>query len=76
MYFNCIIPPLFQKKYPDKLGEKLIIKIIRSIRKFMKEFEYSMMKNDEIFYTFISTEKECEFEKRKIYIIKLQDLIL
>jgi hypothetical protein len=66
IYVNCVIPPLCKKNYTDRFSEQLIAKRTRSIEKFMKGILiHPLMKNDEIFYNFISTENESEFEKKK-----------
>ena len=66
IYVNCVIPPLCKKNYADRFSEQLIAKRTRSIEKFMKGILiHPLMKNDDIFYNFISTENEAEFEKKK-----------
>lgn len=66
IYVNCVIPPLCKKNYTDRFSEVLIAKRTRSIEKFMKGILlHPLMKNDEVFYNFISTEKESDFEKKK-----------
>ena len=66
IYVNCVIPPLCKKNYADRFNEQLIAKRTRSIEKFMNGILiHPLMKNDEIFYNFISTESESQFEKKK-----------
>ena len=66
IYINCIIPPLCKKNYTDRFSEVLIAKRTRSIEKFMKGILiHPLIKHDEIFYNFISTENESDFEKKK-----------
>ena len=73
IYINCIIPPLCKKNYTDRFSEVLIAKRTRSIEKFMKGILiHPLIRNDEIFYNFISTESEAEFEKKKKIYNKIQ----
>ena len=73
IYINCIIPPLCKKNYTDRFSEVLIAKRTRSIEKFMKGIlSHPLIRNDEIFYNFISTESEAEFEKKKKIYNKIQ----
>ena len=66
IYVNCVIPPLCKKNFSDRFSELLIAKRTRSIEKFMKGILiHPLMRHDEIFYNFISTENESEFEKKK-----------
>ena len=66
IYINCVIPPLCKKNYTDRFSELLIAKRTRSIEKFMKGILiHPLIKHDEIFYNFISTENESDFEKKK-----------
>ena len=66
VYVNCVIPPLCKKNYHGRFNELLISKRTRSIEKFMKGILiHPIMKNSEIFYNFISIDKEAEFEKKK-----------
>ena len=66
IYVNCVIPPLCKKNYADRFNEVLIAKRTRSIEKFMNGILiHPLMKNSEIFYNFISMEKEADFEKKK-----------
>jgi sorting nexin-7/30/sorting nexin-8 len=66
IYVNCVIPPLCKKNYADRFSEVLIAKRTRSIEKFMKGILlHPLLRNDEVFYNFISTENESEFEKKK-----------
>ena len=73
IYINCVIPPLCKKNYTDRFSEVLIAKRTRSIEKFMKGILiHPLIRNDEIFYNFISTESEAEFEKKKKIYNKIQ----
>ena len=66
IYINCVIPPLCKKNYTDRFSELLIAKRTRSIEKFMKGILiHPLIRHDEIFYNFISTENESDFEKKK-----------
>ena len=66
IYVNCVIPPLCKKNFSDRFSELLIAKRTRSIEKFMKGILiHPLIRHDEIFYNFISTENESEFEKKK-----------
>ena len=66
IYINCVIPPLCKKNYSDRFSEVLISKRTRSIEKFMKGILiHPIMRNSDIFYKFISIEKEADFEKKK-----------
>lgn len=66
IYVNCVIPPLCKKNFSDRFSELLIAKRTRSIEKFMKGILiHPLMRHDEIFYNFISTENESDFEKKK-----------
>jgi hypothetical protein len=66
IYVNCVIPPLCKKNFTGRFSELLIAKRTRSIEKFMKGILiHPLMRHDEIFYNFISTENEAEFEKKK-----------
>ena len=66
IYVNCVIPPLCKKNYADRFNEVLISKRTRSIEKFMNGvLIHPLMRNSEIFYNFISIEKESDFEKKK-----------
>ena len=66
IYVNCVIPPLCKKNYAGRFSEVLISKRTRSIEKFMNGILiHPLMKNSEIFYNFISMEKEADFEKKK-----------
>jgi sorting nexin-7/30/sorting nexin-8 len=66
IYVNCVIPPLCKKNYADRFNELLISKRTRSIEKFMKGvLIHPLMRNSEIFYNFISIEKESDFDKKK-----------
>ena len=66
IYVNCVIPPLCKKNYPGRFNELLIAKRTRSIEKFMKGILiHPIMRNSEIFYNFISIDKDTEFEKKK-----------
>ena len=66
VYINCVIPPLCKKNYSDRFSEVLIAKRTRSIEKFMKGILiHPLMKNSDIFYNFISIEKEADFDKKK-----------
>ena len=66
IYVNCVIPPLCKKNFSDRFNELLIAKRTRSIEKFMKGILiHPLMRHDEIFYNFISTENESDFEKKK-----------
>ena len=66
VYINCVIPPLCKKNYTDRFNEVLIAKRTRAIEKFMKGILiHPIMKNSDIFYNFISIEKETDFDKKK-----------
>ena len=66
IYANYVIPPLCKKNYTDRFSEVLISKRTRSIEKFMNGILiHPIMKNSDIFYNFISIEKEADFEKKK-----------
>ena len=66
VYVNCVIPPLCKKNYSDRFSEVLIAKRTRSIERFMKGILiHPLLKNSDIFYNFISIEKEADFEKKK-----------
>ena len=66
IYVNCVIPPLCKKNFSSRFSELLIAKRTRSIEKFMKGILiHPLMRHDEIFYNFISTENEADFEKKK-----------
>ena len=66
IFINCVIPPLCKKNYAGRFSEVLIAKRTRSIEKFMNGILiHPLMKNSEIFYNFISMEKEADFEKKK-----------
>jgi len=66
VYVNCVIPPLCKKNYADRFSEVLISKRTRSIEKFMNGvLNHPLIRNSDIFYSFISTENEAEFEKKK-----------
>ena len=66
IYINCVIPPLCKKNYQGRFSQVLIAKRTRSIEKFMKGvLLHPLMKDSKIFYNFISTEKEEDFEKKK-----------
>lgn len=66
VYVNCVIPPLCKKNYADRFSEVLISKRTRSIEKFMNGLlNHPLIRNSDIFYSFISTESEAEFEKKK-----------
>ena len=66
IYINCVITPLCKKNYTDRFSELLIAKRTRSIEKFMKGILiHPLIRHDEIFYNFISTENESDFEKKK-----------
>ena len=52
--------------FSSRFSELLIAKRTRSIEKFMKGILiHPLMRHDEIFYNFISTENEADFEKKK-----------
>ena len=66
VYINCVIPPLCKKNYSDRFSEVLISKRTRAIERFMKGIlMHPLMKNSDIFYNFISMQKEADFEKKK-----------
>ena len=66
VYINCVIPPLCKKNYSDRFSEVLISKRTRAIERFMKGILiHPLMKNSDIFYNFISMQKEADFEKKK-----------
>ena len=66
VYVNCIIPPLSKKNYSDRFSEFLISKRTRTIERFMKGILiHPLMRNSDIFYNFISMQKEADFEKKK-----------
>lgn len=66
VYVNCVIPPLCKKNYADRFSEVLISKRTRSIEKFMNGvLNHPLIRSSDIFYSFISTENEAEFEKKK-----------
>ena len=66
IFINCVIPPLCKKNYAGRFSEVLIAKRTRSIEKFMNGILiHPLMKNSEIFYNFISMEKEADFDKKK-----------
>ena len=66
IYINCVIPPLCKKNYTDRFSELLIAKRTRSLEKFMNGILlHPLIRNDEIFYNFISTENEADFDKKK-----------
>ena len=66
IYVNCVIPPLCKKNYTDRFNENLIAKRTRSLEKFMNGILiHPLIRHDEIFYNFISTENESEFDKKK-----------
>ena len=66
IYINCVIPPLCKKNYSDRFSEVLISKRTRAIERFMKGILiHPLMKNSDIFYNFISIQKEADFEKKK-----------
>ena len=66
IYVNCVIPPLCKKNYTGRFSELVIAKRTRSIEKFMKGILiHPLMRNDEIFYNFISIENEAIFDKKK-----------
>ena len=66
VYVNCVIPPLCKKNYSDRFNEVLISKRTRAIERFMKGILiHPLMKNSDIFYNFISMQKEADFEKKK-----------
>ena len=57
---------LRKKNFSSRFSELLIAKRTRSIEKFMKGILiHPLMRHDEIFYNFISTENEADFEKKK-----------
>ena len=66
IYINCVIPPLCKKNYSGRFSEVLIAKRTRAIEKFIKGILiHPLIKNSDIFYNFISIEKEEEFDKKK-----------
>ena len=66
IYVNCVIPPLCKKNYSDRFSEVLISKRTRAIERFMNGILiHPLMKTSEIFYNFISMQKEEDFEKKK-----------
>ena len=72
VYVNCVIPPLCKKNYADRFSEVLISKRTRSIEKFMNGLlSHPLIRNSDVFYSFISTENEAEFEKKKKIYSKL-----
>jgi len=72
VYVNCVIPPLCKKNYTDRFSEVLISKRTRSIEKFMNGvLNHPLIRNSDVFYSFISTENEAEFEKKKKIYSKL-----
>ena len=66
VYSHCVIPPLCKKNYVDRFSEALINKRMRSIEKFIQGLLiHPLIKNSQILYDFLSTEKETEFHKKK-----------
>ena len=77
VYVNCVIPPFCKKNYSDRFNEVLIAKRTRSIERFMRGILFHpLMKNSEIFYNFISIEKEADFDKKKKKYNRLSSPIL
>ena len=76
IYVNCVIPPLCKKNFSSRFSESLIAKRTRSIEKFMKGILiHPLMRHDEIFYNFISTENEAD-QKTKLISKKRKKLIV
>ena len=73
VYCQCVIPPLCKKNYVDRFSESLIFKRMRSIEKFFQGLlvhplirnSQILIRNSQILYDFLSTEKEQEFHKKK-----------
>ena len=66
IYCQCVIPPLCKKNYVDRFSDILINKRMRSIEKFFSGLLiHPLVRNSQILYDFLSTEKEQEFHKKK-----------
>ena len=66
VYCQCVIPPLCKKNYSDRFSEYLVNKRMRSIEKFFAGLiVHPLIRNSQILYDFLSTEKEQEFHKKK-----------
>ena len=66
VYCQCVIPPLCKKNYVDRFSDNLINKRMRSIEKFFGGLlVHPLIRNSQILYDFLSTEKEQEFHKKK-----------
>ncbi len=66
VYSHCVIPPLCKKNYVDRFSETLINKRMRSMEKFIQGLlVHPLIKNSEILYDFLSTQKESDFHKKK-----------
>ena len=65
IYSNCVLPPLCKKHLGHRFGDALIEKRMRSIEKFMQGIiEHPLLKNSELLYDFLSTEKREEYNKK------------
>ena len=66
VYSHCVIPPLCKKNYADRFSEYLVNKRMRSIEKYFAGLLiHPLIRNSQILYDFLSTEKEQEFYKKK-----------
>jgi len=67
IYSHCVIPPLCKKNYLDnKFNEGLVAKRMRSIEKFIEGLLlHPLIRNSEILYDFLSTEKDSDYHKKK-----------
>jgi len=65
IYSNCVLPPLCKKHLGHRFGDALIEKRMRSIEKYMQGIiEHPLLKNSELLYDFLSTEKREEYNKK------------
>ena len=65
-YLGCVIPPLCKKNYGDRFTEALVAKRTRLLQKFVEGILiHPLMRNNQAFYDFISTENDEEFENKK-----------
>ena len=66
IYPNVTIPPMPKKNYGSRFNEEFINKRLRSLEKFLNGISiHPLLRNSQIFYDFLSIEKENEFNDKK-----------
>ena len=67
IYPNMVIPPMPKKNYTSRFNEEFISKRLRALEKFLNGISiHPMLRNSQIFYDFLSINKEEDFYQKKL----------